>query len=68
VTLISAHYSDFGPTLASEKLLERHKIEVSNETVRKLMIDAGIWQTRAQRSHFRREHVLCILERLTIYP
>jgi Helix-turn-helix domain len=49
VTLISAHYSDFGPTLASEKLLERHNIEVSNETVRKLMIDAGIWQTRAQR-------------------
>jgi len=49
VTLISAHYSDFGPTLASEKLLERHKIKVSNETVRKLMIQAGIWQTRAQR-------------------
>jgi len=36
LTLISAHYSDFGPTLASEKLLERHGIEVSNETVRKL--------------------------------
>src|SRR5271155_4142025 len=49
VPLISAHYSDFGPTLASEKLLERHKIKVSNETVRKLMIQAGIWQTRAQR-------------------
>ena len=49
LTLISAHYSDFGPTLASEKLLERHGIEVSNETVRKLMIKAGIWQTRAQR-------------------
>ena len=48
LTLISAHYSDFGPTLASEKLLERHGIEVSNETVRKLMIEAGIWQTRAQ--------------------
>jgi hypothetical protein len=49
LTLISAHYSDFGPTLASEKLLERHGIEVSNETVRKLMIEAGTWQTRAQR-------------------
>ena len=49
VTLISAHYSDFGPTLASEKLLERHQIAISNETVRKLMIGAGIWQTRAQR-------------------
>jgi hypothetical protein len=49
VTLISAHYADFGPTLASEKLLERHGIAVSNETVRKLMIEAGIWRTRAQR-------------------
>jgi transposase len=49
VTLISARYSDFGPTLASEKLLERHGIQVSNETVRKLMIEAGIWRTRAQR-------------------
>ena len=49
LTLITAHYSDFGPTLASEKLLERHGIQVSNETIRKLMIGAGIWQTRAQR-------------------
>jgi hypothetical protein len=49
VTLITAHYSDFGPTLASEKLLERHDITVSTETVRTLMIGAGIWQTRAQR-------------------
>jgi hypothetical protein len=49
VTLISAHYADFGPTLASEKLLERHGIAVSNETVRKLMIEAGTWRTRAQR-------------------
>ena len=49
VTLISAHYADFGPTLACEKLLERHGISVSDETVRKLMIEAGIWRTRAQR-------------------
>jgi hypothetical protein len=49
VTLISTHYADFGPTLACEKLLERHDISVSNETVRKLMIEAGIWRTRAQR-------------------
>jgi hypothetical protein len=49
ITLISAHYPDFGPTLATEKLLERHGIAVSNETVRKLMIEAGLWRTRAQR-------------------
>ena len=49
VTLITEHYSDFGPTLAAEKLHERHDITVSNETVRKLMIQAGLWRTRAQR-------------------
>ena len=49
ITLITAHYADFGPTLACEKLRERHGIEVSNETVRKLMIQAGLWRTRAQR-------------------
>ena len=49
VTLISAHYADFGPTLACEKLRERHGISVSNESVRKLMIKAGLWRTRAQR-------------------
>jgi hypothetical protein len=49
VTLISAHYADFGPTLACEKLLERHDISISNESVRKLMIEAGLWRTRAQR-------------------
>lgn len=49
LTLITAHYADFGPTLATEKLQERHGITVSNETVRKLMIGAGLWRTRAQR-------------------
>ncbi|MBS0393405.1 MAG: ISNCY family transposase [Proteobacteria bacterium] len=49
VTLICEHYSDFGPTLATEKLAERHGIHVSNETVRKLMIAGGLWKTRAQR-------------------
>jgi len=42
VTLITEHYSDFGPTLTAEKLAERHGLTVSNETVRKLMIQAGL--------------------------
>jgi transposase len=49
VTLVSEHYADFGPTLACEKLEQRHGISVSAETVRKLMIQAGLWRTRAQR-------------------
>lgn len=31
--LIRCHYSDFGPTLATEKLAERHHIHLSVETV-----------------------------------
>ena len=45
-TLIGTHYADFGPTLAAEKLAERHDIALSEETVRQLMIAAGFWQPR----------------------
>jgi hypothetical protein len=40
------YYQDFGPTLATEKLREKHGICVSVETVRKLMVEAQIWMTR----------------------
>jgi len=36
-------YEDFGPTLASEKLFENEKIQVSKETVRQWMIEEGLW-------------------------
>ena len=45
---IREHYADFGPTLAREKLLERHRMLLSVETVRKLMIQDGLWKTREQ--------------------
>jgi len=48
VFCIRNNYHDFGPTLASEKLLERHNIKLSVETVRKLMIEAGIWLPKAK--------------------
>ena len=41
--LITAHYPDFGPTLASEMLAQRHGITLSVESVRALMIRAGVW-------------------------
>lgn len=47
--LVRAHYADFGPTLALEKLRERHDAQLSRETLRKWMIDAGLWTPRAQR-------------------
>jgi transposase len=47
--LIREHYGDFGPTLAREKLLERHQLAVSKETLRKWMTEAGIWTLRRER-------------------
>lgn len=47
--LIREHYIDFGPTLAREKLIERHRLAVSKETLRKWMTEAGIWTSRRER-------------------
>ena len=43
IQLIGAHYGDFGPTLACEKLAERHDVHLSVESTRQLMIRAGHW-------------------------
>jgi transposase len=42
-------WHDFGPTFASQQLAKRHGIEVSDETVRKWMIGAGLWKSKSQR-------------------
>ena len=44
--LVRDHYTDFGPTLACEKLQDRHEITVSKETLRQLMIGAGLWSPK----------------------
>ena len=49
VAIVRERYADFGPTLACEKLRERHGIVIGRETLRKLMRDAGLWKTRAAR-------------------
>jgi transposase-like protein len=49
IDLVRSHYADFGPTLAAEKLAERHGINVSREWLRLAMIRAGIWQDRLDR-------------------
>ncbi len=43
-------YIDFGPTLASEKLKEREKLTVSEETLRKWMIEEGLWIAKRKRA------------------
>ena len=43
LALIREFYHDFGPTLAQEKLLEVHGVEVSVGSVRNMMIADGLW-------------------------
>lgn len=47
--LLRAHYYDFGPTLAQEKLSVLHGLKLSVESVRQLMISEGLWQPRRAR-------------------
>lgn len=48
LSLIRSDYPDFGPTLAAEKLAERHGIRVSSESLRQWILAAGLWRSRAQ--------------------
>ncbi len=53
IALYKEKYSDFGPTLAAEKLLERDGISLSDETLRNWLIEAGLWKKRRKRSAYR---------------
>lgn len=47
--IIRKRYTGFGPTLASEKLLECEGIKVGKEKLRQVMIAKGLWQRRRKR-------------------
>lgn len=47
--LVRERYPDFGPTLASEKLAERHDLKIGVETLRQWMIADGLWVDRHHR-------------------
>lgn len=51
VGLYRRQYEDFGPSLASEKLLERDGVKVNDETLRLWLIQEGLWQATRQRKH-----------------
>lgn len=53
IKLYKSKYPDFGPTLATEKLLELEGIRISEETLRKWLLAAGIWQKRRKCSAYR---------------
>jgi transposase-like protein len=44
IRLYQTQYQDFGPTLASEKLLERDGVGISDETLRTWLIETGDWK------------------------
>ncbi len=52
--LYQKKYSDFGPTLASEKLLELDGLSVNRETLRQWLISVGIWRKRRKHRDHRR--------------
>lgn len=64
VCLIENKYPDFGPTLAAEKLQENHNLAINRETLRKIMIFAGLWQANKRKPTHRqwRERKECFGE------
>jgi transposase len=67
--LIKEKYTDFGPTLAHEKLVEVHKIQLSRESVRRIMIEEGIWKPKRAKKppvHQMRERRACFGELVQI--
>jgi transposase len=48
-SIIGERYPDFAPLHAAEKLWERHKVRVSREKVRRIMMAKGLWKRRRRR-------------------
>ncbi|SGZ09125.1 Putative phage intergrase [Moritella viscosa] len=46
--IIKDKYADFGPIFANKKLLEKHGIKLSSETLRCWMISEGLWKSHAK--------------------
>jgi hypothetical protein len=69
IDLIYRHYRDFGPTLAHEKLVEVHGLKLSDESVRRIMIEEGVWKPKRAKQpgvHQMRERRACFGELVQI--
>jgi transposase len=69
IDLICEHYQDFGPTLAHEKLTEKHDLWLSRESVRGIMIAEGWWKPKRAKepsTHPMRERRACFGELVQI--
>ena len=49
VSWVRERYADFGPTLASEKLNQLPQWKISRESLRQLMIGAGLWVVKRRK-------------------
>jgi len=62
-------YADFGPTLAQEKLAEREGLRISVSSLRKIMIEEGVWKSKKVKQlkiHQLRERRACFGELIQI--
>lgn len=67
--LLRTKYQGFGPTLAHEKLVEKDKLQLSVESVRKIMIEENLWKSRKLKkivTHQLRERRACFSELVQI--
>ena len=48
---LKKRYYDFQPTFAMEKLEENHKIKLSKEKIRQIMIEMGLWKPRPRKKN-----------------
>jgi transposase-like protein len=55
INLLHKHYHDFGPTLAMEKLDERHQIKRDKGTIRSIMIDEKLWIPKQKKKNKHRK-------------
>ena len=69
LNLLKTKYQGFGPTLAHEKLVDKEKLKLSDESVRKLMIAEDLWKPRNVKKvtvHQLRERRACFGELIQI--
>jgi transposase len=69
LNLLKTKYKGFGPTLAHEKLVEKEKLKLSDESVRQLMIAEALWKPRKVKQvvpHQLRERRACFGELVQI--
>ena len=69
LNLLRTKYQGFGPTLAHEKLVEKDRLRLSVESVRKIMIEEELWKPRKLKkvvTHQLRERRACFGELVQI--